>query len=239
MLRSILIGLDSSASGIAAQELGIEWSQQLGCQLIGITIVDGPVFSPSEDNAYGQVSGRGVGSSARLSPRRASRSRPACERSGTRSEGAVARLKSSTWWWRTSARPTSRSFSKRRSTTLSCWASIRTSITVGKISPARRWKRYSRTVPGRLSSCPSRCERVCRSPSLTTAVPRPRAPSRCSWRRGQPPGGTVHIIAAANPRRPPAGGAAAMPRAGDRVPEQSRHQGNVSPRRIGARACRR
>ena len=42
MLRSILIGLDSSASGLAAQELGVQWAQQLGCRLAGIAIVDNP-----------------------------------------------------------------------------------------------------------------------------------------------------------------------------------------------------
>ena len=51
MLRSILIGLDSSASGIAAQELGVQWGQQLGCRLVCITIVDGPVFPPDEDTS--------------------------------------------------------------------------------------------------------------------------------------------------------------------------------------------
>ncbi len=59
MLRSILIGLDSSASGIAAQELGVQWSQQLGCRLVGMTIVDGPVFPHSEDVVYGDAPGRG------------------------------------------------------------------------------------------------------------------------------------------------------------------------------------
>ena len=68
MLRSILIGLDSSASGIAAQELGIEWSQLLGCQLIGITIVDGPVFPYGEDVVHEGATGRGEGSTLVAEP---------------------------------------------------------------------------------------------------------------------------------------------------------------------------
>ena len=68
MLRSILIGLDSSASGIAAQELGVEWSQRLGCQLIGITIVDSPVFPHGEDVAPEGALGRGEGSTLVAEP---------------------------------------------------------------------------------------------------------------------------------------------------------------------------
>jgi nucleotide-binding universal stress UspA family protein len=68
MLRSILLGLDSSASGIAAQELGVQWSQQLGCRLVGITIVDGPVFPVHQDQASGEALGRGVGSVAAVEP---------------------------------------------------------------------------------------------------------------------------------------------------------------------------
>ena len=41
MLRSILIGIDNSASGIAAQELGLRWAKEFDARLTAITIVDG------------------------------------------------------------------------------------------------------------------------------------------------------------------------------------------------------
>ena len=69
MLRSILIGLDSSASGIAAQELGVQWGQQLGCRLVGLAIVDSPVFPLTEAVMYGGVSGRVVSSTLVVEPR--------------------------------------------------------------------------------------------------------------------------------------------------------------------------
>jgi len=68
MLRSILLGLDSSASGIAAQELGVQWSQQLGCRLVGISIVDGPGPSLHEDRVSWEASARGVGSALAAEP---------------------------------------------------------------------------------------------------------------------------------------------------------------------------
>jgi nucleotide-binding universal stress UspA family protein len=49
MLRSILIGLDTSESSVAAQSLGIRWGKQLGCRLVGITIVDDPGMHFRED----------------------------------------------------------------------------------------------------------------------------------------------------------------------------------------------
>jgi nucleotide-binding universal stress UspA family protein len=69
MLRSILIGLDSSPTGIAARELGVQWSQQLGCRLVGITIVDGPVFPHNEDMAGAAAWGRGEGSTLVAEPK--------------------------------------------------------------------------------------------------------------------------------------------------------------------------
>jgi nucleotide-binding universal stress UspA family protein len=42
MLRSILIGIDDSASGIAAQELALCWAKRLGAQLTGLAIADDP-----------------------------------------------------------------------------------------------------------------------------------------------------------------------------------------------------
>ena len=41
MLRSILIGIDNSASGIAAQELGLRWAKEFDARLTTITNVDG------------------------------------------------------------------------------------------------------------------------------------------------------------------------------------------------------
>jgi nucleotide-binding universal stress UspA family protein len=40
MLRSILIGIDNTRSGIAAQRLGVRWAKRLGAHLAGITIID-------------------------------------------------------------------------------------------------------------------------------------------------------------------------------------------------------
>jgi nucleotide-binding universal stress UspA family protein len=55
MLRSILIGLDNSESGIAAQELALRWAQQLGSRLVGITIVDDPGIQFTEDMLFGDI----------------------------------------------------------------------------------------------------------------------------------------------------------------------------------------
>jgi nucleotide-binding universal stress UspA family protein len=55
MLRSILIGLDNSESGIAAQELGLRWSRQLGSRLVGMTIVDDPGIQLTEDMLFGDI----------------------------------------------------------------------------------------------------------------------------------------------------------------------------------------
>jgi carbon storage regulator CsrA len=41
MIRSILIGIDNSASGIAAQDLGVRWAERFDARLTAITIVDG------------------------------------------------------------------------------------------------------------------------------------------------------------------------------------------------------
>jgi nucleotide-binding universal stress UspA family protein len=68
MLRSILLGLDSSASGIAALELGVQWSQQLSCRLVGISIVDGPGPSLHEERGSRTASGRGAGSALAAEP---------------------------------------------------------------------------------------------------------------------------------------------------------------------------
>ena len=40
MLRRILIGLDGSQYSDAAVDLGIEWGRRLGCDLVGLTVVD-------------------------------------------------------------------------------------------------------------------------------------------------------------------------------------------------------
>jgi nucleotide-binding universal stress UspA family protein len=61
MLRSILIGLDSSASGIAAQVTGIRWAQELDCRLTGVTIVDNPGFPFGEEQDLGGTPDRGCG----------------------------------------------------------------------------------------------------------------------------------------------------------------------------------
>lgn len=45
MLRSILIGLDASASGSAAVEVGIQWAKRCDAVLVGLGIVDESVVS--------------------------------------------------------------------------------------------------------------------------------------------------------------------------------------------------
>ena len=41
MLRSILVGIEDSRSGIAAQELSFRWAERFDAHLTAITIVDG------------------------------------------------------------------------------------------------------------------------------------------------------------------------------------------------------
>jgi nucleotide-binding universal stress UspA family protein len=42
MLRSILIGIDNTRSGVAAQRLGVRWARRCGATLVGLGVVDEP-----------------------------------------------------------------------------------------------------------------------------------------------------------------------------------------------------
>ncbi len=42
MLCSILVGIDNTRSGVAAQRLGVRWAKRSGAALVGLGIVDEP-----------------------------------------------------------------------------------------------------------------------------------------------------------------------------------------------------
>ena len=56
MMRSILIGIDDSASDIAAQELGVRWAERFNARLTAITIVQGHGAESSADLVSASVS---------------------------------------------------------------------------------------------------------------------------------------------------------------------------------------
>jgi len=61
MLRSILIGIDNTLSGAAAQTLGIRWAKRLGAHLAGITIIDDLGIRLSREALSGDNHPRPVG----------------------------------------------------------------------------------------------------------------------------------------------------------------------------------
>ena len=61
MLRSVLIGIDNTPSGIAAQELGVRWAKRFDARLTGITIIDDPDVELSEELVFAGIHEAAVG----------------------------------------------------------------------------------------------------------------------------------------------------------------------------------
>jgi len=61
MLRSILIGIDNTPSGIAAQELGVRWAKRFDARLAGMIIVDSPAVPFSEEVVWAGASDSAAG----------------------------------------------------------------------------------------------------------------------------------------------------------------------------------
>ena len=53
MLKSILVGLDGSASSAAAVELGIQWAKRFNALLVGIGIVDDTTIYTPDAETFG------------------------------------------------------------------------------------------------------------------------------------------------------------------------------------------